>query len=136
LLNRIVDNLLTNAAKYTTSGSLILEVGGRPGMLILQLSDTGRGIAEADIESIFAPRANHIRTAESQGVGLSGVVDLLRRIGGRIEVMSKVDVGTTFWVHVPSQPGPLVADAFASAVLTRDEAPVSELITIRKSDYA
>jgi signal transduction histidine kinase len=104
LLDRVLDNLLTNAAKYTERGSIVVELSGTPGFLTVKVSDTGCGID--DIDKVFAPRGARRQTehADSWGVGLSIVVDLLDRIGGRLEVMSKPNVGTTFWAHFPAHP--------------------------------
>jgi signal transduction histidine kinase len=44
-LDRIIDNLITNAAKYTERGSIVVELDGAPGYLVIRVSDTGRGIA-------------------------------------------------------------------------------------------
>jgi signal transduction histidine kinase len=106
LFDRVVDNLFTNAAKYTVSGSIVVEVGGTPGYLTLKVSDTGRGIPADKIAHIFVPGGSDesSRAKGSFGVGLSVVVHLLARIGGRLEVMSRQDIGTTFWAHFPVQP--------------------------------
>lgn len=103
LFDRVVDNLFTNAVKYTDRGSILVEVTGTPGFLTLKISDSGRGITEDQIDSIFLPSGSDpaARVADSYGVGLSVVVQLMDQIGGRIEVMSKPGVGTTFWVHFP-----------------------------------
>jgi len=103
LLDRITDNLLSNAAKYTERGSIVIEVDGVPDFVVLKISDSGRGIAPEEIERAFQPGGSdkNNRAADSYGLGLSVVVQLLAQIGGRLEVMSKPDVGTTFWVHVP-----------------------------------
>ena len=103
VFDRIVDNLLTNAAKYTTRGSIVLEIGGvAADHLTLRLTDTGQGIAAEQLARMFQPRpANEPSTRESRGVGLSSAVRLLAQIGGRLEVMSKPGTGTTFWVHLP-----------------------------------
>jgi signal transduction histidine kinase len=105
ILDRVLDNLLTNAAKYTETGSIVVEVGGTPGFLTVKVSDTGRGIDEDKIQSIFRPAATPPadRAPRSFGVGLSVVVQLLDQIGGRIEVMSRAGRGTTFWAHFPEE---------------------------------
>lgn len=144
VFDRIVDNLLTNAAKYTPGGSILLEVGGTPGSalsrtgsgapayLTLKLSDTGQGIPPSDIERIFRPRpASEPRGPSSYGVGLSSVVRLLAQIGGRIDVMSKPGVGTTFWAHFPLQPAeresePVGDDNF--------ESMITRIVTIRRAE--
>lgn len=112
LFARVVDNLLGNAAKYTDRGSIVVELDGRPGAdgrpgsLVLKVSDTGRGIAEDAIEKVFQPQgsAAEQRAADSHGLGLSVVVRLLAQLGGGLEVMSQVGIGTTFWVSVPTVP--------------------------------
>ncbi|MCC6216317.1 MAG: HAMP domain-containing histidine kinase [Polyangiaceae bacterium] len=103
VLNRILDNLLTNAVKYTEKGSIMVEISGRPGKLTFKITDTGRGIAPERIERVFLPGGSteSERAAKSPGIGLSVVVQLLDQIGGELEVVSKPEVGTTFWVHLP-----------------------------------
>ena len=103
LFNRVVDNVLTNAAKYTPKGSIIVEIDGKPDALCLKISDTGKGISEEHLARVFTttvPDANPL-VGDSLGLGLSIVVRLLDQIGGRLEVMSKLEVGSTFWIHFP-----------------------------------
>jgi signal transduction histidine kinase len=106
LFDRVVDNLLTNAAKYTDRGSIVVEVDGTTEYLTLKVSDTGRGISPEQIDRAFTPEGSDrsSRAKNSYGVGLSVVVQLLGQVGGRLEVMSKPDSGTTFWVHFPLTP--------------------------------
>ena len=101
--DRVMDNLLTNAAKYTEHGSITVELDGKPGFLTIKVSDTGRGIDEADISRIFIPGGStwENRRHWSHGVGLSVVVRLLAQIGGKLDVMSLPGKGTTFWAHFP-----------------------------------
>ncbi|RMG17342.1 MAG: sensor histidine kinase [Deltaproteobacteria bacterium] len=101
VFDRIVDNLLTNAVKYTDTGSIVVELTGTPSTLTLKVSDTGRGIPEARMREIFRPGASTARAPNSYGVGLSVVVQLLAQLGGRLEVMSREGIGTTFWAHFP-----------------------------------
>lgn len=108
LFDRVMDNMLTNAVKYTARGSIVVELDGAPGFLIIKVSDTGRGIAPEDLERTFSPGASAVdqRAENSLGLGLSVVVQLLAEVGGRLEVMSKPNVGTTFWIHFPVQSPP------------------------------
>ena len=103
VLDRVVDNLLTNAVKYTDNGSIVLELDGKPGFLTIKLSDTGRGVEKEDLLKIFRAGGSDpaTRDANSHGLGLSVVVRLLARIGGKLEVMSLPGKGSTFWVHLP-----------------------------------
>jgi signal transduction histidine kinase len=147
VFDRVVDNILTNAAKYTDRGSILLEISGTPspvgrgaaaanddpvdsGFLTLKLSDTGQGIAASQVERIFRPRpADEAATrANSYGIGLSSVVRLLAQIGGRLDVMSKPGVGTTFWAHFPVKP----PQQMRALVEDNLESMITRVVTIRK----
>ncbi len=132
VLDRVIDNLMSNAVKYTERGSIVLELDGKPGFLTVKISDTGRGIADEEIARIFQPGGSDPlrRVAASHGLGLSVVVRLLDRIGGKLEVMSLAGEGSTFWAHFPIEPAaaPAVADAHGVAGMD----PASRVVTIRK----
>ena len=106
LFDRVIDNLISNAVKYTERGSIVAEIGGTPGHLTFKISDTGRGIAPERLEKVFVGGQRDARPllGESHGIGLSSAIRLLDEIGGRLEVMSKPGVGTTIWAHVPIEP--------------------------------
>ncbi len=137
VFDRVVDNLLTNAAKYTDRGSIRLAIGGEgngsvdePGCLTLELSDTGRGIAAEQIESIFRPRAAHEpKGPNSYGIGLSSAVRLLGQIGGRLEVSSKVGVGSTFEAYFPVVP----PEQKRAAADEHQEKVISRVVKVRKA---
>ena len=106
------------------------------GFLTLKLSDTGEGIPTDKVERIFRPRPAERAdaAANSYGIGLSSVVRLLAQIGGRLDVMSKADVGTTFWAHFPVRP-PSINRAGRG---TDDnlESMITRVVTIRKAEGA
>jgi signal transduction histidine kinase len=132
LLDRIADNLLTNAAKYTERGSIVVELDGIPGYLVIKVSDTGCGIAAEALGRIFEPGGSSVdsRRGDSFGVGLSVVIQLLERIGGRLEVMSRPGEGTTFWVYLPLQ---ALAEEPQSGTRTRasGEVALTRVVRIR-----
>jgi signal transduction histidine kinase len=140
VFDRIVDNLLTNASKYTHRGSILLELSGTPdlatndpaGFLTLELSDTGEGISGDTVARIFRPRpVDEPTSAASYGIGLSSVVRLLAQIGGRLDVMTKQGVGTTFWAHFPVRP------PTSRAALGSDdnlESMTTRVVTIRDAE--
>ncbi len=103
VFDRIVDNLLTNAVKYTSEGSIVIELGGTPGYVILKISDTGRGIAPHMLEQVFRPEGSEpsMRAPGSRGIGLSNVVRLVGLLRGKLEVLSRLEKGTTFCVYLP-----------------------------------
>lgn len=133
LFDRVVDNILTNAAKYTERGSIVVEVDGTPKTLVIKVSDTGRGIGPAELGRIFQPGGSEegSRASGSWGVGLSVVVQLLGQIGGRLEVMSKPNQGTTLWLYFPISENHVVPAASESQL---EDYPnlLNRVVTIRK----
>jgi signal transduction histidine kinase len=103
--------------------------------LTLKLSDTGEGIPAEAIERIFRPRpANETSPRpDSLGVGLSGVVRLLAQIGGRLDVLSKPGMGTTFWAHLPVTPPPPPKRNISEENL---ESMITRVVTIRRVENA
>ncbi|CAN5220246.1 hypothetical protein BH09MYX1_BH09MYX1_43530 [soil metagenome] len=103
LFDRIVDNIVTNAAKYTDRGSIVVEVSGSPGTLSIKVSDTGRGISPDRLEHVFtgAEPDQNPAIGDSLGIGLANTVRLLDQVGGRLELMSRPSMGTTVWIHLP-----------------------------------
>lgn len=120
IFDRIVDNIITNAAKYTDRGSIVVEVAGSPGTLSVKVSDTGRGISPDRLEHVFTGTEPDENPAigDSLGIGLANTVRLLDQVGGRLEVMSRPEVGTTVWIHFPVE---------------RDATPVPPSATVAKA---
>ena len=100
LFNRIIDNLLLNAAEFTEHGSIVVEVAGTPDFLTIKISDTGGGLRENEVGKIFRPMQRG-PGGYSYGAGLSVVVQLLASVGGKLDVMTHTGKGTTFWAHFP-----------------------------------
>ena len=103
IFDRIVDNIVTNAAKYTDRGSIVVEISGSPGTLSIKVSDTGRGISPDRLERVFtgAEPDKNPAFGDSLGIGLANTVRLIDQVGGRLEVMSRPSMGTTVWIHIP-----------------------------------
>ena len=106
LLRRVVENILDNARKYSCPGSAIAiraHHGGR--RLLVEITDQGIGIAEADLKNVFKPffRADRSRTRATGGVGLG--LTLSQRIieahGGSISISSRLHSGTTICFSIP-----------------------------------
>jgi CheY-like chemotaxis protein/anti-sigma regulatory factor (Ser/Thr protein kinase) len=106
-LVQVISNLLSNAAKFTTHGGRIdLEVARQGQHVLIQVSDTGIGIPEHELERIFEPftqvDARHAPTQGGLGIGLSLVRDLVHMHGGTVAAQSDgVGKGSTFIVRLP-----------------------------------
>lgn len=103
---QVVDNLLTNAIKYTPAGGRVVVSLGIDGDRVeLAVADTGVGIDAADRERLFSRffRARHAEEQSIQGVGLglSITKSIVESHGGRIEVESELGRGSVFRVRLP-----------------------------------
>ncbi|MFH1811289.1 MAG: ATP-binding protein [Pseudomonadota bacterium] len=133
-LDRVLDNLLTNALKYTERGSIIVELEGTPDSLVIKISDSGRGITEDEFAHVFRPGGSRVdtRAPSSHGLGLSVVVRLLAEMGGRLEVLSRPGKGTTFWIYLPRE-APVQQEAEAAPrPIETDDALLARVVTIRR----
>jgi signal transduction histidine kinase len=102
---KVVLNLVSNALKFTFSGRVSVIQRALTDHMLLEVADTGCGIAEEDLhrlfERFFRGRAAQARTHEGSGIGLSLVQELVKLHGGSIEARSEVDRGTTITVRIP-----------------------------------
>lgn len=109
-VRQVLLNLLSNAAKFTDEGEISVEASveqgpnGQPEILI-SVSDTGPGIAEADQAKLFQPFSqvddSPTRKTGGSGLGLSISRRLIEMHGGRIGVRSTVGQGSTFYFTLP-----------------------------------
>jgi signal transduction histidine kinase len=105
-LHEIVANLVDNALKYSTPGApVIVDARIVGSSLTIRVSDEGTGISPGDLPRIF-DRFTQLDQSSTRahggvGLGLHLVRELTRRFGGRVEVDSIVDRGTTFTVSIP-----------------------------------
>lgn len=108
-LRQVVQNLLSNAVKFTQSGSIDLKVDLTPAgrdylQMDLYIKDTGIGIAESKIERIFDPffQADLSFRRKQGGIGLGLPISrqIIRKMGGEIEVSSRPGEGSTFSIHL------------------------------------
>jgi signal transduction histidine kinase len=103
LLGRIVQNLLTNAVRYTDAGSVTLRAEPVGGALRIAVEDTGPGIPASEHEAIFGEfvRLAPAKSARGLGLGLSIVRRLAGMLGHDVTLASEVGKGTTFALRVP-----------------------------------
>ena len=110
---QVAMNLVGNAIKYTTTGSVDVLLHGAPGVdgqvvVAMEVTDTGRGIAPEDHERVFSRffRTRDSGRASGTGLGLSITASLVQLMGGTVELRSKVGRGSTFRAAVPVRPLP------------------------------
>ncbi|HLL17654.1 MAG TPA: ATP-binding protein, partial [Rubrivivax sp.] len=104
-LNQILINLLGNAVKFTTSGSLIFRATHLREMALFEVKDTGPGIAPDDLERIFEPfsrsgTGSATANAGGAGLGLTIAKMLTDLMGGEMTVTSQPQAGTLFRVRL------------------------------------
>jgi len=111
-LRQILKNFLSNAAKFTDHGRVILRVapGKGPCPLAISVSDTGIGIPPGKEQIIFdafqQADGSTRRRYGGTGLGLSISRELARLLGGHIEVQSTLGQGSTFTLHLPFSRNP------------------------------
>lgn len=107
-VKEVISNLLQNAVKYTDHGSVTVRIDKVPAKdsLLIEVADTGMGISEQHLTSIFEPfmQAHKTSTTNSRGgigLGLSIVKKHLEQIRGMISVESELGKGSTFRIVLP-----------------------------------
>ncbi|KIC51025.1 ATP-binding protein [Tateyamaria sp. ANG-S1] len=115
-VSQIVHNLCDNAAKFTTRGSLLIDVrradgdSAEPGMIEISVSDTGPGLSPEDAGNVFERFLqvddSLTRRYSGTGLGLSISFDLAKLMGGHLEVECPsryLNYTTTFTLRIPTQ---------------------------------
>ncbi len=107
-LENIIYNLLSNAFKFSESGSLIMFIASyHEGLLQILVSDSGMGIPKEKLPFIFdrfyQVDDSNTREREGSGIGLSLSKDLVELMGGTITVDSTLNIGTEFTIEIPLQ---------------------------------
>jgi signal transduction histidine kinase len=106
---QVLLNLVVNAARYTAAGSIRISAAPEAGMIRLSVTDTGCGIADADLPRIFERfgRAEPSRSREFGGAGLGlAIAKMLAELqGGSLEARSVLGEGSTFSLMLPAASG-------------------------------
>ncbi|MCK4509362.1 MAG: ATP-binding protein, partial [Desulfuromonadales bacterium] len=104
-LGQILLNLIGNAIKFTEEGYVKISVNLHDNNLVFKVSDTGSGISEEKLESIFEDfkQADNSITRKYGGAGLGLAISkgLVELMGGRITVQSQLGQGSTFTFNIP-----------------------------------
>ncbi|HUM25154.1 MAG TPA: GAF domain-containing protein [Anaerolineales bacterium] len=133
-IRQVMINLLSNAAKFTDEGDILVEVGLKPGQgstrreLRVSVTDTGPGISVQDQAKLFQPFSqvddSPTRKTGGTGLGLSICQHIVNMHGGRIWIESEVGKGSTFHFTLPLyRKEEEDADSGRKTVLTIDDDP-------------
>lgn len=104
-IEQVLDNLVSNATKYTNSGHIRLRYFKRGGEVIVEVKDTGIGISDEHLDRLFDRfyRTDKARSRDKggTGLGLAVVKSILNAHGTDIEVKSEMGKGSAFWFALP-----------------------------------
>jgi two-component system, NtrC family, sensor kinase len=109
-MQQVLLNLINNAidAMESQGGELTIstQFEFKEGFIIIGVSDNGSGIPEANLSRIFEPFFTTKPVGKGTGLGLSICYGIIQKMGGRIDVKSVIDSGTTFYIRIPVQGPP------------------------------
>jgi signal transduction histidine kinase len=103
-LQRVLDNLVENAIKYSPDGGeIVIEVGSDADAATVVVRDHGMGIPADELEAVFEPyhRASNATTMRGIGLGLSGSRAVVHQLGGELTVESTEGSGSAFMMRLP-----------------------------------
>lgn len=131
-IRQILDNLVSNAIKYTDRGSVTIQaqvskILGKP-TLTLSVKDTGKGMTDEEKQKVFQAftRLKSAQGIEGTGLGLSITQELVSLLGGEIILHSTLGKGSTFIVTIPIEPAPKKeAQEMAPSEIKHDPSPDS-----------
>jgi signal transduction histidine kinase len=110
-IERVLDNLLRNALKYSPLGGVVAITVSRQDTTdgpwaVLSVRDEGLGVPASDLPRIFEPfrRAGNVGPISGSGIGLASARQIVEEHGGRMSVVSREGAGSTFTVYLPVCP--------------------------------
>ncbi|TAL35912.1 MAG: response regulator [Alphaproteobacteria bacterium] len=137
-LQQVTLNLLNNAVKFTSTGSVTLKAvyvpaaDKTPPMIRVEVIDTGIGISKENIGKLFSAFSQADNTISRKyggtGLGLSIARNLIKLMGGKIGVNSEAGKGSTFWYTVPHEPPSTTVAAESKAVMDAEMPAMNILV--------
>ncbi len=153
MLDSILNNLISNAIKYTTEGGVTVSVSDKGSVAGISIRDTGIGISEEGQQIIFDAfrqvSEGFGRAFEGTGLGLTITKRYIELLGGKIDLESTPGKGSTFTItlplaaqavevepeHIPLPAGNLHPEKKFSAILVDDDESVEDLVTYILKDF-
>ena len=138
----VINNLLSNAFKYTERGSVDFKVKcvnqGNICNLIITVKDTGRGIKKENIERLFHKfdrlDVERNTTTEGTGLGLAITKNLVEMMGGKINVQSQFGEGSIFMINLPQKISKMYKPVDEEALMSTTELMIKK--SNKKIDYS
>ncbi len=130
-LQSIVNNTLSNALKFTKEGAVTMDTAYREGTLSIVVSDTGEGLSETDLESLFqqfeqANQSLYTREQNQIGIGLQIIQTHVRRLKGTIAINTRPTGGVAVTITLPF--------AMATEATTQSSAAPKRVLVVDDND--
>jgi len=135
LLARILNNLVSNAIRYTNKGTVLVGCRPRGDKLRIEIRDSGPGIAKYQQEHIFhefyQKAVAGVHGEKGMGLGLSIASRLARLLGLKIKIFSSPGMGSRFWIDVPvGDPDKMISGHFPESQNIKDNVSDSSVLII------
>jgi len=140
-LRQLMENLLSNAVKFTEKGHVGIAMWQTAGEavdevrhFVLEVFDTGIGVPAERQRELFRPFSQahgaHSARMGGSGLGLGICAEIVRHLGGRLELTSDVSVGTSVRIELPTSRVPVAPPAGATSASTDEASTVSGLVLL------
>ena len=104
---QVIINLISNSAKFTEQGGIVVRLKHDQDDVVIRVSDTGIGIDKQELETVFQPfrqiDGSAAKGITGTGLGLSLAKEFIEMLGGSIHADSEIGTGTTFTIRLPIQ---------------------------------
>jgi signal transduction histidine kinase/ActR/RegA family two-component response regulator len=132
-LRQVLSNLLGNAVKFSSQGEIVFRVYVSSEQLRFEVKDTGKGIPQQDLPSIFKPfhqASNNQLIGQGVGLGLHISKQIVELLGGKISVVSEAGRGSTFSFEIPWRSANPVNPEPASPQIIGYESPLRKILVV------
>lgn len=108
-MTQVLNNLVTNALRFSSEGQIVLSASSGKNWVILQVTDSGMGIAQEELRQVFdrfykVDRSRHRDGQSQSGLGLAIAKAIVEAHSGTIAAESALGEGTRFTIRLPQAP--------------------------------